>query len=238
MFNNLPPWQRENLLRTARSEHMVIWCLLVAAGIASGCQAETIAIVNADRVNLRGRPSLSSEVVTQVHKGETVVVCESIALQQPRPQDPSAWHRIRLPEDTPVWVHAGFVDPIDKTVRVPRLNVRAGPGENYSVIGLLTMGDTVQELRVLEDWMEIQPPPDTYAYMAAAYATISHPATSAFDSSPPVPPPPTPSQALPADTRPTNIESAPPTRRNPRPKRRAHRRANPLSAPIPSRGLP
>jgi hypothetical protein len=47
------------------------------------------------------------------------------------------------------------------------LQVRAGPGENYSVVGNLMKGDAVKEIRKVNEWMEIETPSGTYAFVSA-----------------------------------------------------------------------
>ena len=58
-----------------------------------------------------------------------------------------------------------------KTVSVKKLNLRAGPGENYSVLGVIESGTPVKEIQVKGDWMEIEAPADAYAFVAAMYLT-------------------------------------------------------------------
>jgi hypothetical protein len=79
------------------------------------------------------------------------------------PGEPTNWARIKLPPNTPVWVFAPFVK--DGTVNVSRLNVRAGRGENYSVIGRLNRGEEVKAIRTVEEWIEIEPPTNAYAFV-------------------------------------------------------------------------
>jgi uncharacterized protein YgiM (DUF1202 family) len=54
---------------------------------------------------------------------------------------------------------------------VKKLNLRAGPGENYSVLGVIESGTPVKEIQVKGDWMEIEAPADAYAFVAAMYLT-------------------------------------------------------------------
>jgi hypothetical protein len=72
-----------------------------------------------------------------------------------------------MPANTPVWVSSLFVDPIDKRVLTKRLNVRAGPSENYSVVGLLEQGAVIKEISTKGDWLEIELPSNAYAFVAA-----------------------------------------------------------------------
>ncbi len=118
-------------------------------------------------VNVRGQPSFIGEVITKLHKGETVKLLEEITLGKTKQDEPSQWFRIAMPSNTPVWVNASFLDQAGKTVVPKRLKVRAGPGENFSVVGFLKKGDVVKEIRTVSEWSEIETPPDTYAFVAA-----------------------------------------------------------------------
>jgi hypothetical protein len=48
---------------------------------------------------------------------------------------------------------------------VSRLNVRGGRGENYSVLGRMTRGEPVKAIRTVEEWMEIEPPTNSFAFV-------------------------------------------------------------------------
>jgi uncharacterized protein YgiM (DUF1202 family) len=96
-------------------------------------------LVKATDVNVRGQATIYSEVVTQLNEGETVTILEEITLNDPQQGEPAKWYRIALPSDTPVWVHGHFVDD-NRKVTATRLNVRAGPGENFSILGRIEQG--------------------------------------------------------------------------------------------------
>jgi uncharacterized protein YgiM (DUF1202 family) len=145
------------------------WILaaLVCLPASRTAAADQAATVKQDRVNVRGQATLHSEVITQLRKAETVTVLEDITVEKPKPGEPAQWSKILLPTNTPVWVHASFIEPNTKAVQPTQLNVRAGPGENYSVLGRLKRGDTVKEIRRVDNWLEIEPPPGTYAFVAS-----------------------------------------------------------------------
>jgi len=128
--------------------------------------AET-ATVKKNRVNVRGQASQKSEVVTQLKQGETVVVLEEISVDKPKKGEPARWARIQLPPNTPVWVFAPYIELTNKTVNIKRLNIRAGPGEKFSVLGRMDRGTAVKEIRTVDNWMEIEPPGAAYAFVAA-----------------------------------------------------------------------
>ena len=138
--------------------------ICVANFAASG---EEVATVKGDRVNVRGQAKLNSEVVTQLKRGEAVTVLEEIEVKKPKKGDPPKWAKILLPANTPVWVYAPYIELTNKTVNIRRLNVRAGPGENYSILGRLDRGTPVKEIRVVENWMEIEAPATACAFVAA-----------------------------------------------------------------------
>jgi uncharacterized protein YgiM (DUF1202 family) len=157
------------------------------------------AVVVASNVNVRGQAKLKSEVVTQVTKGQTVTVLEEIVRNNSGPEEPSAWAKIALPPNAHTWVNTLFIIATNETVRPRKLNLRSGPGENYSVIGLLRRGDTIKPITTKGDWAEIEPPTNAYAFVAAQYLTQEAPAAPA-----PAPPPPEPVPT------PTTVAVAPP----------------------------
>jgi uncharacterized protein YgiM (DUF1202 family) len=127
------------------------------------------AVVDANHVNVRGQPKLNSEVITRLSKDQKVTVITEITRNNSGPDEPSAWAKIALPSDVHVWVNGGFIDPSNKTVKSKKLNVRGGPGENFSVLGRLERGEVVSQVSVKGDWLEIEAPTNSYAFVAAQY---------------------------------------------------------------------
>jgi uncharacterized protein YgiM (DUF1202 family) len=108
-----------------------------------------------------------------------------------------------------------FIDATNKTVLPNRLNLRAGPGENFSVVGMLYKGDSVKEIITQGDWIEIEPPAGAYAFIAAQYLKLETPAAPAeLPVAPPVmaetTPPTAPMQETPVSPEPA-IAPAPAT---------------------------
>ena len=149
------------------------------------------AMVVASNVNVRGQAKLKSEVVTRITKGQSVTVLEEIVRNNSGPDEPSAWAKIALPPGAHVWVNTAFIDPSNQTVKPKKLNLRSGPGENYSVIGLLHSGDAVKTVTTKGDWTEIEAPTSAYAFMAAQYLKQG-PAEAPIPTPPPVEPAPAP----------------------------------------------
>jgi uncharacterized protein YgiM (DUF1202 family) len=179
----------------------------VAKKALAGADLKTVplaagqAVVVASNVNVRGQAKLNSEVVTRLTKGQHVTVLEEI-VRNTGPDEPSAWAKIVLPPAAHVWVNTIFIEGTNRTVKPKKLKVRAGPGEEYSTLGMLKRGDAVKEMGAKGDWMEIEAPTDAYAFMAAQYlkqevavppavAIAEPPVTPVPVPEPPIVPPPT-----------------------------------------------
>jgi uncharacterized protein YgiM (DUF1202 family) len=137
------------------------------------------ATVIASNVNVRGLAGLKGEVLTRVNKGQTVTVLEEITLKKSAPDEPSAWAKILLPPGAHTWVSSAYIDPTNKTVLPKKLKIRAGPSENYSMLGILERGDPIKEVTTKGEWTEIEPPQGAYAFVAAQYLQQEAPGTVA-----------------------------------------------------------
>src|ERR1039457_947838 len=127
------------------------------------------ATVTADNVNLRGQAGLKGEVVGHVQKGDTVNVLSEINLDKPKAGEPAQWAKIALPSGTKVWVDSKFVDASNNVVAVKKLNLRGGPGENYSVLGVIEKGASITSVATKGDWTQIETPASAFAFVAASY---------------------------------------------------------------------
>jgi SH3-like domain-containing protein len=187
------------------------WAVSIVSGLAVyAASAEQTAVVKKNRVNVRGQASQKSEVVTQLKKGETVTVLEEIEVKKPKRGDPAKWARIQLPSNTPVWVFAPYIETANKTVNIKRLNVRAGPGENFSVLSRLERGAPVKEIRVVDNWMEIEAPANASAFIAADLLEMqAPPVTPTLAQAAPTPEPaPTTLENLTTEPKPAPVVDA------------------------------
>ncbi|MDE3067359.1 MAG: SH3 domain-containing protein [Verrucomicrobiota bacterium] len=162
------------------------------------------AVVGVSNLQVRGEAGYRGVVVTHLHYGDTVTILNQISLAHHKPGEPAQWARISLPAGAHTWVSALYIDATNKTVRARRLNLRAGPGENYGVLGVIERGAQVTEVATKGDWMEIAPPTNAYAFVAAKYlkqeaapAAQTNIAVAETETAPPetnaptpVPPPP------------------------------------------------
>lgn len=122
------------------------WTGFLAVVCAGTAWADT-AVVQADRVNLRSRPVPNAEVVGQA-AGQTVLTVKSVT---------NGWVEVQAPDTgCDVYVHRDFIK--EGVVISDPLNIRAGPGINYSRVGALKKGDPVTARGEVGEWIRIAPP--------------------------------------------------------------------------------
>lgn len=125
--------------------------------------------VSASELVVRGQAGLKGEVVARLSKGDTVTVLEQINLAHHTADEPSQWAKISFPKSGHVWVMAKYIN--NGTVSAKKLNLRAGPGENYSVVGVIEQGAPVNVVETKGEWTKIDPPANAYAFVAAKFLT-------------------------------------------------------------------
>lgn len=145
------------------------------------------AAVTADHVNVRGQAGLRGEVVAHLKKGDHVNVLAAITLDKHKADEPAEWAKISLPAETKVWLDGDFVDTATKAVKAKKLNLRGGPGENYSVLGFVEAGTVVAPTVTKGNWWQIDTPTNAYAFVAASYLSQSAPEISVAATQPPTP---------------------------------------------------
>ena len=125
--------------------------------------------VAAANLNIRGQAGLKGEVIGHLNPGDAVTVLSQINLDKHQTGEPAQWAKIALPSSLHVWVNTKYIDASGKTVIPAKLNLRAGPGENYSVLGVIERGTAVNEITSKGAWTQIEPPASAYAFVAAMY---------------------------------------------------------------------
>jgi uncharacterized protein YgiM (DUF1202 family) len=138
-----------------------------ATSRASAALQPGSATVAGRNVNVRAKATIKSEVVAQLQDGDEVFIEEVILRPEAAGKDPNRWAKIAYPAKASAWVHSLYIDAATSTVKPKKLNVRAGAGENFTVIGTLHSGDVVAPLGTKGGWISIQPPEGTTAYVAA-----------------------------------------------------------------------
>ena len=171
--------------------------------------------VTVSNLIVRGQAGLRGELVTHLSKGDAVTVLSQINLDKHAAGEPAQWAKIALPSTVHVWLNGKFVEASSKLVSAKKLNLRAGPGENYSVVGLLEKGAPVSGVETKGDWIKIEAPANAYAFVAAMYLKQEAAAPVAANVAPTVAvapaPAPTPTpvpEATPIITEPAPLPAA------------------------------
>ncbi len=127
--------------------------------------------------------------------------------------EPSQWAKISYPTNAGVLVSAKYVDA-SGNVTTKKLNLRAGRGENYSVVGVVNQGTTLTVIETKGDWTKVSPPANAFAFVAAKFLTQEAPTQVANTSPTPENPEPTPMQVAP---QPQIVMTPPPPAQPPQP---------------------
>ncbi|MEI6193967.1 MAG: SH3 domain-containing protein [Verrucomicrobiota bacterium] len=141
--------------------------------------------VTAPNLNVRGQAGLKGETIAHLKQGEVVAVLSQINLDKHETGEPAQWAKIALPASTHVWVHTKFIDSTNKTVVPKKLNLRAGPGENFSVLGVIEHGTAVKEITTKAGWTEIETPETACGFVAAMYLKQAASGTTVAANVPP-----------------------------------------------------
>ncbi|MFH0907847.1 MAG: SH3 domain-containing protein [bacterium] len=134
-------------------------CFLSPAHAAEPVTAK----VTGQHVNLRAKPESTSEVVGQVSDGDVLSV-KSIQAE---------WVEVVAPESVELWVHQDFV--ADGRSAVSKLNVRAGPGVNYNVVGNLDKGEALTVKGTFGEWVRIAPFPAASLWVSKDFVQLNLP---------------------------------------------------------------
>ena len=145
---------------------LLVAAALAVAGGAWG-QTETRVNVTGQRVNLRAKPDLRSEVVGQVTADD---VLQARSFQ-------GDWVEIVPPESIDLWVHKDFL--AENQVVGSKLYVRAGPGINFNVVGTLDRGEVIAPRGSFGEWVKVAPPQAASLWITRSYIEVMEPQKTA-----------------------------------------------------------
>lgn len=133
--------------------------LLVAAFFCFSASAEELvrAKVTGDSVNVRVRPEINSEIVTQLSAGEEVVVLEK----------GDEWTKVLAPSHSKCWVHSETVS--GSIIKSDSVNLRCGPGLAFPVMAKLKNGTKIDIIEVFGEWVRIEPPVEFGLWVNSKY---------------------------------------------------------------------
>jgi len=136
-----------------------VLCLAAASVLPAQIPVRVIG----DRVNLRAKPQLTSEVVTQANYDDQLIAREI----------GDEWVEVAAPASVNLWISKKFVQQQQNTVGAKRVNVRAGPSINYNIVDTLSLGDTIEPRgEEVQEWLKIAPPPTAHVWIHREFVEI------------------------------------------------------------------
>ncbi len=140
---------------------------ILLASIAIGATAQTNEVekvkATGDRVSLRAKPDINSEILDRAMKGEEFVFLG----------ETNGWLAVQAPESLSFWVAGEYVQ--NGVVQPAKLNVRSGPGPSYSVVCVVSKGDSLSLRGEFNNWLKIAPPDGSQVWISAEYAQLVEP---------------------------------------------------------------
>ncbi len=115
--------------------------------------------VNADNVNLRAGADANKEVVGQVSYDDILYTAGK--------DESGKWFRVLPPKGTKFYVYEKLIQ--DGKVSVKTLNVRSGPGINYTKMGEVIRGQDIKVIEQRNEWLAIEPPENSYLWISTDY---------------------------------------------------------------------
>lgn len=142
---------------------MIIRALFTAIFLlwSSGIFADSfpfIGMVTKDGANVRAGSNTNFESLYQAKKGEKIIVQGKVY----------SWYKIALPKDKTCFISAKYVKATGVDIGIVeanRVNIRAKPGENYTIIGQARQGETVKISGKSDGWYAISPLDNCYGWI-------------------------------------------------------------------------
>ncbi|MGE0269086.1 MAG: SH3 domain-containing protein [Candidatus Omnitrophota bacterium] len=164
------PLQKSNLSGVAlyhlprnmnfRITSLVLFFLLINSGVSAQQDFfPFLGKIKEKSVHIRAGQSKSFESLGRLNLDQNVVV-----------EDKSySWYKIRLPQHANSFISNEFVTMINHEVgeiTSNRVNIRAGAGINFTVLGQVNKGDRILILNQLDSWYKIQPVKGSYGWIS------------------------------------------------------------------------
>ncbi len=136
--------------------------LFIMGAVAADEQIEPAPSVRVlkSNVNLRAKPNTTSETIGQVSENDALMVIRFT----------NEWVEIIPPQAVDLWVLGDYVK--DGVIEGENVNVRAGAGINYNIVGRLDKGEAVTVRRELGPWICIAPPGKSSAWIHSSLVEL------------------------------------------------------------------
>lgn len=130
--------------------------------------ADSSAMVNVSALNVRSGPGLNYSKTGVVYKGASLTIIET----------QGQWSHVKLSSGSEGWVYSSYITSqlsssnstqVKENVKASYLNVRTGPGKEYSIKTVTTYGTQVTILNKSGEWYNVELPNKTTGWVSAKY---------------------------------------------------------------------
>ncbi|MGA1844449.1 MAG: SH3 domain-containing protein [bacterium] len=144
----------------------LVTALVIMLGPA-GVMAEKV-FVSGQTVNIRSGPSTRHSIVRTARMGDELELLKSL----------NGWARVILPDGETGWVHERLISstrqsPSSETVYVTadKVNVRKGPGTNYSIVTMAKKNNELKRTKSLNGWARVTLPDGKTGWITEKYVS-------------------------------------------------------------------
>ncbi len=157
---------------------------LSATVVFAGQEPQFTGVVNSGQINIRIDSTVSSETICKANKNDRLEVVK----------EHFGWYKVRLPAEAPAYIKKSFTvllpedkNPGSRTAKVEKenVNIRLGPGLNYTLIGKADKNEIISIVSETPDWYRIQPTQNCFGWInkqfvdKAAVLTVPPPVVKA-----------------------------------------------------------
>lgn len=143
---------------------MKLMTILLLSGFSFSAFAQTNDVqkisVTGDRVSLRAKPDINSELLDRAMRGEELILLDQA----------EGWWAVQAPDTMDLWVAGEYIQ--EGKVVPAKLNIRSGPSQNYSVVCVVSKGDALTVRGEFNDWIKIAPPPGSRVWISEDYIEL------------------------------------------------------------------
>ncbi|VGO21477.1 SH3 domain-containing protein [Pontiella sulfatireligans] len=178
---------------------LMLTILLAATALSISAETNELAKVRVtgDRVNLRTKPDLNSESLEPAMRGEELVFLGAT----------NGWVAVQPPDYLYGWVATNYLK--EGVVTPKKLNVRAGPSLNYTVLSVVKRGDELAVNGEFSGWFKVAVPVGSRVWISEDYVEPVEPPPPV--SAPVVEPEPEPElEPVAVEPEPEPVEELPP----------------------------
>lgn len=137
--------------------HLFAFFAFACFSVCAQTNEEAKVRVVGDRVSLRAKPDINSELLDRAMQGDEL---EQLGAT-------NGWVAVQAPDSLDCWVATRYIQ--NGVVQADKLNVRSGPSQNYNVVAVVSKGDVLSPRGEFNEWLKIAPPPGSTVWISDGF---------------------------------------------------------------------